>query len=450
MSTIMRKFYPHQKTASDYLSTNTFCSEKRGALYMQMRLGKTLTVIRHLEPQREEHKGTILILCPNSVKATWANEFEEEGIDDYLIVQGTKKQKIEAMQYDFNYVICNYESTKLINAHLYKWYAVILDESICIANPKSQRTKYILNSFRHIERKYILCGEPAPENELQYFNQMVFTFGSFMDCISYWDFREKYFTDRMYRWTPKPGIKAKLYKELRSRCYFLSRKEAKVGNVKLYKKIKVKATAAQKKAYNEMFEEFEADGVSTKYAPVKALYLHKIAGGVNLDLKSWHSLKKFEAIIEMLQTELKNEKVIIWFAFIHEIEKMRELLSKANLSHVYIDGSVSVELRERYRRLFTGSQLINISIMSIGSMYRGTNWSAASTEIYYSNDPSRDKRSQSEDRLIGFDTEPKQVIDVCTDGTIDLDYLELLRGKKIDSEFFKSSLYGAILKRGMI
>jgi len=441
---------PHQSRCLEYL-TESQQEGVGGVLYLEQRLGKTFIMIRHLKAYEELTQTSALIVCPNSVKDVWAYELEIENENDFVILSGTKKQRLKLLENNYKYVIVNYESVSKLDLHLYEWSSVILDESIYIANPKSQRTKYFLNSFLHIQFKYILCGAPAPESMLQYFSQVRFVFKHFMLHANFYTYRLENFQHVGHRWMPKRGHKKDVYKYLRKNCFTLTRVESGLGSKKLYQIIKVAPTESQKKAYNKMFRDFEADGIFTKYAPVKYLYLHKISGGVNLNMEEWHSYEKFHRVVELLQEELKGQQVLIWFKYKHEIKQMENILSMVPLlrnKFLMITGDTPRTGRTMLRKAFNRKEY-NIALLTIKANRTGNDWSSANTAIYYSNETSNDLRSQSEDRLIHPKIkEPKLIIDICTDGSLDLDIVALLKGKKLNSEFFMSSLYEQILNRG--
>jgi hypothetical protein len=306
-----------------------------------------------------------------------------------------------------------------------------------------------MNKFLPIKYKFVLCGMPAPETELQYFNQLSFVYGSFVGCRSYWQFRYKYFYLRQFKWFPNPGFKKTLYQELRKAAYILTRADAGIGGKKLYQKIRIPITEDQRRAYNEMLNHFSADGIETKYSTAKYIFLHQIAGGVRLTKDGWHSKEKFNAVVDLLNEELTGQSVVIWFRYLHEVNEMKKILDDNSIPSLLITGKVTPIEREILRGKFKRGE-IKIALMTIKAMRTGTDWSRATTAIYFSNEFSWDLRAQSEDRIIHpQEREPKLLIDLCTDRTVDFDIVELLRGKKIDSQFFMSSLYQRVLERGM-
>lgn len=408
-------------------------------------------MLRHFFTNDVSQENPCLVVCPNTVKGAWIDELDEEDFLDYVVVDGTVQQKKRILELSCSFFIISYQSLKTLDIHMYHWGSCVLDESIYISNPQAGVSKYVMSKLSIIKNKYVMCGSPAPESELQYFNQVVFVFGEFMGCNSFWSFRLTYFNQLGHKWFPKVGVKDKIYKELREKCFMLTRADAGIGSKKLYRRLQIPVTSSQRKSYNSMLNKFEADDVMCKHAPVKHLYMQKISGGVHLSGKKWHNLAKFFAVKELVKGELQGQKVLVWFKFRHEMSECRRVLEDANIKHVMINGLTPVTSRNKIRKHFWNTPDIPLALLSIKTMRAGTDWSCADTSIYVSNEFSWDLRSQSEDRLIHPKIKtPKLIIDLCSNGTIDYDIADLLRGKKIGATFFMSSLYEKIKARGAI
>lgn len=444
----MREPLPHTLPALKFLN-DAFRGGTGAGLFMEMRLCKTATIIKAVQANFDLRKNPALVLCPVNGRGVWAGELEEEDILDYIIIQGIPKKKKEVLRYDYQWVICTYESAMILELHMFNWACVIIDESLKIANPKPNISKYYTDKYLGFKYKYVLNGNFVPENLLQVFNQLKFVYNEFMGCFGYYQFRHEYFNEIGYDWYPKKDMKTEIYKEIRKKAYVLTRKEAKIGDKKFYQKRKVFLTEKQRKAYNEMLKKFEADGVQTKYATVRTQYMQKICGGVKLSMDGWHSLNKFNDIILSLQGEFKKEQVIMWFKYKHELFKMSELLEKKKITYVPIHGDLTEKVREINRGIFKRGKA-QVGLMTIKAEAKTQNYSNAKTAIYFSNECSCDLRTQSEDRMIGMTDLPRLIIDYCVDKTIDNYIVELLRKKKIESRFFMSNVYAKLLEMGFI
>lgn len=435
---------------------------------MEMRLGKTLSMIRFLG-RPENRRRKVVVIAPLVVCKSWSNELTKEG-DNFVSLAGLSKSKKLELASDFRngkhrWLIVSYESAKNIGLHslLRKEDCIIADESIILANPSNQISKYLCSQKLFPQPfKYALCGEPAPEGKMQYVNQMMFCIGHFMGFKSAWSYRARNWEQLGYEWFPKYGHDEKMMEFTHGRAFFLTRKQAGIGSKKIYEQIVVPMTSEQKKAYNSMLMDFEVDGVSTNFITVQLIHLCRIAGGQipqgkpeDLDEEDevvqeigWYTTRKFEEIIKLLKGDLKGQKVILWFRFRNELAKMKQMMLDAGLSRlVEVHGGIPSQEREESRLKFMEGDAM-FSLMTISTSKRGSDWSAASAAIYFSNEYSGDARAQSEDRGIHpMKTEPFLIIDALTEGSVDEEVITKLTEKKISSHLFKSRLLLEIKSR---
>lgn len=466
----LRPLMKHQEDAVEYLVRQQTLRKTGGALFMEMRLGKTLSMIRFLGRPENRHRK-IAVLAPLVVCKSWANELEREG-ENFVSLAGLSKSKKMKLAEDFRngkhrWLIVSYESAKNIGIGLHstlrKDDVVIADESIILANASNQISKYLTSEKLFPQPfKYALCGEPAPEGKMQYVNQMMFCVGHFMGFKSVWSYRSRNWEQLGYEWWPKYGHDEKMMNFVHDRAFFLTRKQAGIGSKKIYEQISIPMTSEQKKAYNSMLHDFEVDGVSTNFITVQLIHLCRIAGGQipqgkpeELDEEDevvqevgWYTTKKFEEIIKLLKGDLRGQKAILWFRFRNELQKMKDMMKSAGLTKmVEVHGGISTQDREVARLEFMEGDAL-FSLMTISTSKRGSDWSAASAAIYFSNEYSGDARAQSEDRGIHpMKTEPFLIIDAVTEGSVDEDVITKLTDKKISSHLFKSRLLLEIKSR---
>lgn len=450
-----RELMKHQNDAVDYLMKQ-YAYKRGGALFMEMRLGKTLSMIRFLKlPQMKDRR--VVVIAPLIVCRSWTNELELEN-ESYVNIGGLKsEEKAWKIRRLWNtgkkrFLVLNYEAIQkvplkqLITADD----VIIADESIVLANPKNLCTKSLLKLEDFPQRfKYVLCGEPAPEHRLQYVTQMLFCQRTFMRKDNYYSYLRSNWDQFGRDYMPKSGHSEAMRTYLRERAFILSRAEAGIGSKKVYEQRHVEMTPSQKKAYDSMLYQFETEEVSTNYIITQLLYLCRIAGGMKPDESGWYTRHKLETLVEMLSGELRNEQVIVWFRFRAELKEAVEILrSKFGEDAVgFIHGDVKPEDRESVRLSFMTGKT-RIVCMTISTAKRGTDWSSADTAIYFSNEYSGDARMQSEDRIVHPKKKvPVLIIDLLTVGSVDCEVVEKLTRKKIDSRLFKSALIDSIRAR---
>jgi SNF2 family DNA or RNA helicase len=408
---LVLKLHPYQENAVSYLKKTA-----NAALWMDMRLGKTICTIEAL---KEKHN--VLVVCPKSVIPDW-------------------KEKAP------NWNVINYEQLKKINTNPH---VLVVDESVRVKNPKAQTTKLLFQRFANVPRKILLSGNPAPNTPLEYFTQMSFLNNGegWLKCSNYWQFRNRYFTsDYMgYQWWPKPGTKELIKKDLEKSCFVLTRKQAGLKNKKIYEKRYVEMPPKLKKVYKRLEKEFVAklpDGKELELDSVlvQVNYLQQMAGGFisNQEISDF----KVSEVRDLLEGELKGESVVIWTNYRWE----QEMLVKKFPYAFIINGDTSLDARKRYVDHFnrTGGTMV---ISQACGKY-GLNLSHSSTAIYFSNSYNYDTRTQSEDRIVHLSKdEPLLYVDLITKDTIQEDVIKRLQSKHRNSRYFMGELINTLRRR---
>jgi hypothetical protein len=163
-STVEHKsYYPHQREAID-----RFADKKEVALFMEMGIGKTATMLAIIEAQfRRKELDALLVIAPNDVHRQWAVEQIPLWLNVPYEVQclfGRGGAK-EAYPFDENpdtlQIVCvNIDtfSTPSKWADIVGWANsrrtfIVLDEATVIKNVSAKRTQRILYEFNNIIRR---------------------------------------------------------------------------------------------------------------------------------------------------------------------------------------------------------------------------------------------------------------------------------------------------------
>lgn len=459
---------PHQTEALFYAH-----DLQRIALFMEMRLGKSLVAIRWAK-KRIENLKTIqftrtLIVAPISVLPEWERELKAEGVsgEDIHYLVGSKKDRLERSnpsELSYGWFLVNYEGLRAVpELFSHDWFTVILDESTKVRNPKAQITKLCIKNFENVPNRAILSGLPAPESPMDYFTQFQFLHGGFLGMNNYWAFRFRYFSQLGYDWFPKNGTTEAIKKTVHSLAFVLTRKQAKIGPKKVYETRYVYMNPKQKKAYKKLEKEFAIDikgeEIQTKWNPVKLSWMQQISGGFLpqvVDPQSKDvvypveliSEEKIKELYSLLTGELKNEKVIVWFRFNSELHAVRKYLNRKGIDCAWIYGDVCLDQRRRATDQFRNESHVRVMLAQIKCGKFGVDWSVASTAIYYSNSYEMEDRAQSEDRIVHpKKSEPTLFIDLVTKDTVDEDVLQTLKDKYVTSRMFMIKLLENLKRR---
>jgi len=423
-----RELRDYQKKALRY------CHQTRHpALFMEMRLGKTIVAIR-----RYAESERILVVCPSSAFISWQEELDAEGEDDHVLLIGTRKKRLAILVEQHKWNIINKEGfLALPEVANVLWNAVIVDESTFLKHPKSKVSKFFTKNFRAIKSRMILSGKPNPESALDFFQQFLFldsgkTFGR-----NYWVFRNRFYQKAGYQWFPKRGTGRMIDAQVKKNSFVLRRKHVHLDTPIVYEKrhtyLPEKLRETYKTAEQEFVLEFEGKELKkTVHTIVKYTWLRHLSSGFIDGRLMWHG--KINLLLELLKGELEGEPVVVWFAYNEALAPLQQILTSLEIPSWTLTGELEVSDRikviKAWRRAKNGVLMAQIKCATFG-----TNLSHAQTMIYFNSPLSLQEREQTEARIITAeeDSTPLLCIDLLAHKTIDGDIYNLLKRKKARS-----------------
>lgn len=453
------------------------------ALFWEMRLGKTLTSIKSFK-QRGCKK--VIVICPKSVLNNWLRELELEGINPVqinckLLKAKVAKHMIKTMP---GWYVVNYDVLIREDLSDFGWDGMILDESDRIKDPSTKISRHLagcqvqkqvkvevegeikelqrfvtVDSWKKVKNKCILTGTPAPENLLNYFQQLKFlsSDGDFAGCDNYYQFKNKYFFQSAANvYLPYPRMKNFLASALANTCSILKRDQVGIGSKKIYEDRTVQLT----KEYQEEYKIFAALWatkeleVSTSSALAAFTRLHQLSGGYLKDLEETRSLvsdHKLNEVSNILKNDLKGERVVIWFKYLNEMKHVIEALPKD--SYEIWNGNTSLENRKRIEEDFayrnrhksvSGKTTKPYLLCQTRSAFQGLDFAACDQAIYFSNEFGSKYRVQSEDRIVHPEKEvPLLYLDILAENTICPLILQRLKAKEENQQQFLAKIHQA-------
>jgi len=372
----------HQKEGLEIARTHAFYG-----FWDDMGVGKTVMMIAI----RQALQKKTLVVCPLGVIETaWIDDIKKffPSLLPYTINlwELWKKRKNKGGEFKYNrelkrcdLALVNYEGFK--NQLERIWNAgfkmVILDESWKIASPKSTISKIMIKYCDTIKFVYPMCGTPAPNSQLEYFNQFrVMSEDIFGN--SYYGFRNKFFSpDYMgYKWNLKKHMTEEFHKTLAKYSRSVFRSDVLDLPEITYNVHEVTLDAAETKAHKEMKNDLATEFKNVEFwaatDAVKGMKLRQITGGF---LKQKGKViqigkSKIRALDELLG-EIGNHQVIVWIQFHHEGDALEDYFQKKNKSYGRYDGTVPYAVKKESIKSFINfrSQYL---IAHPGSMGHGT------------------------------------------------------------------------------
>lgn len=419
--------YPFQNAILDLIKP-----QDQVALFVDMRLGKTVTIIRWLKHKKAKRT---LVVCPLSIMDTWKRELELEGII-YFEFRTFKKELVPFLALFNGVVLTNYEALLHTELQSVPWECVILDESQKIRRHQAKISRICSDSFKDVPLKAILTGTPAPESPLDYFQQFKFLKGQMLDLDNIWDFKFRHMVMYGSKFIPTHGAINLIKGFLQQNAIVVTRKNPAVQSIFKNEKIYSPRFIEMEKDAYSVYKKMERDwaigidsenALHAKFAIVVQNYLHQMASGYLKRSEGFVSNHKLKELLTICQDEINPEdKVVIFCKHLKELQAICESLPGA----IPINGEVPPENRTQRIKSWTSNNHNRFLVCQIATASMGINLSAADTAIYFSNSWALQDRLQSEDRILSPENNTLLYIDLITKNTIDEDIVQALQDKR--------------------
>jgi len=360
----------HQKTGLLITQTNDYYG-----FWDDMGVGKTAMMIAVIQMTGLK----TLVVCPRGViKTAWIKDlkkFAPEWLPYYVnLWELWKKRKNIGgqLKYETNLKHCkigivNYESFKSQIEHIWNagFKMVILDESTRIRDPKSSIAKMMIEYCDTIQYVYLLCGEPAPNHYLEYYNQ-IRVMDKKIFGRSYYAFRNTYFRPpnkavKEVHYVMKYEMKQKFLDKLKSVSRVVFKEDVLDLPEKTFNIREVTMDAVETKAHKEMKRHLYTLFKDVEYvaanSAVKIMRLRQITAGflISADKRVTRLGKsKLDELILLLD-EIGNHQVLISVQFHPEGDQIEKYFSDYNAipSHEHkktwgrYDGTVSYKQQDK-------------------------------------------------------------------------------------------------------
>lgn len=428
------------------------------ALLVEMRLGKTLLCIRWMLSLPGKSRR-FLVVAPVTVLEAWERELWLEGQRFYATYNLTPKQRDYVIKRALSdpgdtFLLMSYEGLLALGQSytsrgkrkrrppilaFWEWDAVALDESTKIRNPSAQITQVCIKGFRQAKHRTILTGLVNPEKILDVVCQFLFLRGHFLGQSNYWEIRNRYFIRAGYEWVPRKGTRDLFRRMTHAIAFVKTVDDCNLPNNITRDCRYLDMNPTQKRMYRQVVREFACDckdgiRIETKWVITQRLWLARIAGGFD-PRENLISTGKADEIIELLNGELAGKKLVVWFRFRAELNYVKSRLDKAGISAATLVGKEPMLLRKSKMKAFREKTRVLLGMESCAKF--GSDYSASTVAVYYSNEYSNEARTQSERRIIKYEKSRNHLIlDLVTRRSVDVNAVEALKDKSIESRMF--------------
>lgn len=433
--------YRHQLVTFQYVSLIDRC-----AVFNEMGTGKTASVIWAIDWRRIQKLAyTSLVIAPNNILQNWEREIALHAPHlKTVVLQGSRHERLDLLDTLADVYIMNYEGIRVIGDDLkHKFQYVILDEAHKIKDPQASQTKLISEIFDDTVRyKTVMTGTPIG-NELLDLHQQMTWLDPFM-FEPYHIFKAHHFHAVGGKFKPNHGVQKMIQDKTYMRAVRYKKEECLDLPPKTYIQRTCVMEGAQKTAYQQMLRAFMTameDGlINAKNVLSQIMKLSQITSGFIRDEQGVDHIFRKVAKLDLLQSVLEEigpeKKVVIWARFIPDIKRIGRLLNNGDKEEKAVllygataKGGKALAIADRFRD--DPSILYLVGNPAVGGL--GLNMTVASYAVYYSNDYSWIKRSQSEDRIHRMGSEAFDqitIIDLVTEKTIDEPVVGSLINKK--------------------
>lgn len=431
---------PHQRRGLSR-AVKAFRAGSTGfGFFWSMGAGKTFEVINlayYLHSKQDI--GAMLVVCPTAIKDVWDVEWNkcaplDAKFDVHILRAGRNKAAEKWMDQTpkgdpLRVFVLGVEAlsqgtaVELMMRFLRRFSKLgtlmAVDESSRVKNATATRTKAVIKAGRIANYRVVMTGTPVSQGLQDLWPQMEFLDPDILKCRSYVLFRNLYCVMGGYQGRSIIGYQREdeLMAKIRPYVDIVTKEEALPElPPKTYTDVRIDMTKAQKDAVAELEEAMKAeqgdDVITVSTVMDRLTRYQQILGGFfpyeDEETKAYRTKPiagknpKLEALLQLLELDKEaGIKTIIWARFTPERNAIVEALnSKYGEGYARLfDGQVS----DHERRVNTSDfQLdpttarVMVSNVVVGGM--GQTWTAATHEVYYSNDFSYENRMQSEDR----------------------------------------------------
>jgi SNF2 family DNA or RNA helicase len=420
LSRIKRPLMEHQVCAVAWMVHGAINGDPHCLVNDDMGVGKTAAVIAYAdELMRCGRARRCVIVCPASIKSSWADEIRTVLGDEAVIVTGSaaERSKIEAYAAQSKWVVYNYEQTWRSEsfADLCNGAVLVADEAHKLKNHRSKQGSVFLKVSGAASAVVLVTGTPIINDPSDFFTLTNITHPGLLG-LSRWGFYNRY-ADVRDNGFGREVVGYTNLDEVRDRSAGISIRRTRGSCLELPPKIRsrrdVDLDDEQQRSYVQIVEELrtslrDTEGqdvfVRVRSAVAMLVRLQQVCDGYVANGSGQTAFfsdggRKIAALDDLVEEACScaNGKVVVWSRFIAPIKFI--CCRYAALGAVAMHGSVDQSQRAAIVERFQRDPRCRIFIGQIQTAGLGLNLTAASTQVFLSRWWSPAVNLQAEDRL---------------------------------------------------
>jgi SWI/SNF-related matrix-associated actin-dependent regulator of chromatin subfamily A-like protein 1 len=397
---------PHQVTGSAFLQDRS-----AAALFDEQGLGKTKQLIDAIATQISSGQlDGALIICPNTIKSTWATEIEKHSTLPYAIFGSGKYARrlafasLQAAFYVINYEAVATETNSLRALLRFKRMALVLDESHRIKTPTASVTRAIHKLRHDAHKRIIMSGTPVANKPEDVWSQLFFLDDGQLLGISFDEFKRRYCSDGGYV----------NLQDLRTRIDTISLRRLKANTLDLPDKtiypIAVSLQGLQARMYDDMRNDLylwvqsltgeqilaQAENILTRL-----IRLAQLASNPALLDAAYNEVPSkvmsLDAVLSSVMQRSETQKAIIWTSFVGNIPALCSRYQR--YQPVPFFGDMDTNAREKALRAFREDDATRLFIGNPAAAREGLTLTSSNIAIYLDRTFNLVDFLQSQDRI---------------------------------------------------
>lgn len=380
----------HQEETAAFLTLH-----KRAFVFSEPGTGKTLAALWAADylMQRKEVRRC-LILCPLSImQSAWLNDLNSSVIHRSAVVahHAQASRRIEMIQQDYEFVICNYDGLNLISNEIVndgRFDLVIVDEANAYKSITTKRWKTLKSILRPDTLLWMMTGTPASQSPVDAFGlAKLVNPENVPKFMSTW--RDKVMHKiTAFKWAPKANAAADVHLALQPAIRFTKEQCLDLPPVITMTR-EVPLTPQQKKYYellkNQMLVQTAGETITAVNAAAGVSKLLQISCGAaytdDREVVEFDATPRLNVLEEILQET--SRKVIIFAMFRNTIDRIHGHLVKHGLPAEVIHGGVAASKRNDIIHRFQNNESPRVLVMQPQATAHGITLTAADTVVFY-------------------------------------------------------------------